>query len=240
MSDRWDAAARRVAEELTQIDVAVYQEHGADPLEPIFGAGPALARLCLFGRDPGREEVRHRVPFIGAGGMKIRQGLGRARWGREPEGLDEALAVGDAVYWANTVPYKPVGNKAWAAGAVRAMAPLVAERLVEEWRGREVITLGQVAFLWFGHQDRSTKAALQAHWAREDRFETSIEVALRSPSGAAASLRLSPLPHPSPLNAVWFNRFPGLLDRRLSEIASSGWTLAQGEGRGGVSRCGAR
>ena len=52
-------------------------------------------------------------------------------------------------------------------------------------------------------------------WARDDRYEAVLEVEL-----AGKRIRLHPLPHPSPLNATWYPRFPALLDARL---ASLGW-----------------
>ncbi|WP_295910057.1 hypothetical protein [uncultured Xanthomonas sp.] len=45
------------------------------------------------------------------------------------------------------------------------------------------------------------RAALEAFWAREDRFQAQTEVALRSEDGRRTRrVTLYPLPHPSPLN----------------------------------------
>src|SRR5690625_420308 len=66
---------RTLARETEGIDVEVYHRFDRDPLTQIFGLGPATARIGLFGRDPGREEVRHGEPFIGTGGQLVRKTL---------------------------------------------------------------------------------------------------------------------------------------------------------------------
>ena len=60
------------------------------------------------------------------------------------------MTVGDDLFWINTVPYKPVGNKAWSMAVKRRFQPLVAALLTRQWDGDRVITLGREAFLWFG------------------------------------------------------------------------------------------
>lgn len=212
-------ALRDLSATLTRIDVAVYRDHGRDPAEPIFGEGELGARLCLFGRDPGREEVRHGLPFVGAGGQKVRRELALRAWGRPPADLADSIEVGRLVYWANTVPYKPVGNKAWGRRDVRRFRPLVADLLLTGWGGRHVLTLGRVAFDWFGLDDRGVRDRLRDHWARDDAFTTSVDVPLAA-DGVERTLTVHPLPHPSPLNATWASRFPGLLAARLAAL---GW-----------------
>ncbi|TNE87018.1 MAG: uracil-DNA glycosylase [Deltaproteobacteria bacterium] len=212
-----DAGLRAVAETLDRIDVDVYADAGRDPLAPILGAGDPAASVCIFGRDPGRDEVKHAMPFIGAGGQKVRDGLHRRLHGADCPDFAASVAVGDAVFWANTVPYKPIGNKVWSVKTRRACQPYVADLLVNHFAGDHVLTLGRVAFDWFGLADKATRDALKAFWEREDRFEASIEVEV----GAAdrrRTLTLHPLPHPSPLNATWYGRFPGLLDARLAAL----------------------
>ncbi|MBN6114415.1 hypothetical protein [Xanthomonas bonasiae] len=51
-----------------RIDKDVYKKYAKDPLEPIIGLGRRNARLCVFGRDPGRTEVEYGEPFVGSGG----------------------------------------------------------------------------------------------------------------------------------------------------------------------------
>ncbi|MCI2262275.1 hypothetical protein [Xanthomonas indica] len=63
------------------------------------------------------------------------------------------------------------------------------------------------------------RAALDAFWAREDRFQAQTEVELRSEDGRRTRrVTLYPLPHPSPLNQAWYKRFPALLDARLRQL----------------------
>ena len=70
---------RKIFRDLAQItdgiDEEVYARFGKDPLEPIVGLGAADARVGFFGRDPGRDEVQHGEPFIGAGGQLVRKAL---------------------------------------------------------------------------------------------------------------------------------------------------------------------
>lgn len=202
------------------IDVEVYRAFGKDPLEPILGLGPRSARVGFFGRDPGRDEVQHGEPFIGAGGQLVRRALyRRLHAGATLPDFAASRAVGRGFFWANTVPYKPVGNKAWSTRVKQRFQPLVAACLVDHWDGADLITLGREAFLWFGLlQPRDTVQALDAFWAREDRFEQHLAIRLASPGGRVREIRLHPLPHPSPLNATWYGRFPGLLDARLAAL----------------------
>jgi uracil-DNA glycosylase len=204
--------------ELAARDVDVYTLAGRDPDEPILGLGPRTSPIALFGRDPGRHEVIRGTPFVGAGGLKLRSGLYRAaHGGASPPDAEAAIAAGNSYFWVNTVPYKPVENKAWPPAVVRSFAPLVAELLLTAWDGVDVIPLGDGALRWFGGFDRATKAAIDAFAARDDKFSVFLEVDLRV-AGFARRLRLHPLPHPSPLNATWSSRFPGLLDARLRSL----------------------
>jgi uracil-DNA glycosylase len=226
---------RALAAGLDRIDVAAYAEYGHDPLDPILGGGDPLARVCVFGRDPGRDEVRFREPFIGRGGQQVRRVLHQRVEGDDDMDFEASLHIGRVAFWANTVPYKPVGNKVWSVRARRAFRPVVADWLVHAWRGRDVICLGQVAFSWFGlAADRATRAALAEAWSAEPRFEgPPVPVTLTALDGTTAALRVWSLPHPSPLNATWYPRFPSLLSSRLDEIGvdSSTWRLAEAQAR---------
>lgn len=219
-----DEALRALAKELETLDVEVYREYGRDPLAPILGEGPENARLGIFGRDPGRYEVQQGAPFVGAGGKKIRQGLAEAFGSTPPP--EVAVDAGEHVFWANTVPYKPVGNKVWPAKVRRAFQPLISDLLIHGWQGRDLLVMGRVALFWFG-QDPTARQAIKAHWSREDRFETSLEVTIHDSQGTQCLFRLHPLPHPSPLNAVWAPRFPGLLASRLKalEFGAQSWAI---------------
>ena len=212
-------AFRELAVNLDGVDHEVYKTHNRDPLEPIFGEGDQNARIALFGRDPGREEVRHGLPFIGAGGQKVRAALHQVLYGTPPKDFEAARQVGDFLFWANTVPYKPTGNKAWSMAVKKRFQPLIADLLFHGWHGTHLITLGREAFFWFAiGRSKSEKDRLGAFWSREDRFEASLDWTLEH-QGAKRAIQLHPLPHPSPLNAVWFSRFPDLLQARLKALA---------------------
>ena len=196
------------------IDKEVYADAGLDWWVPILlGSGDLNARLGFFGRDPGRNEVHNQEPFIGKAGQHIRAALYRVANGIELPSIEESIIVGSKVFWGNTVPYKPIGNKAWSMKTKRRFAALVTEVLTKHWKGTDLITCGRVAFLWFGVAEPSLKTEIEAHWKRDDRFETSLTVEL-----AGKKINLHPLPHPSPLNARWYKLFPDMLDSRLRSL----------------------
>ena len=199
------------------IDQAVYEEAGRRVTEPVLlGSGSVCAQVGIFGRDPGRTEIELNEPFIGKGGQLVRAGLYRAAYGGELPDLATSVAVGSQVFWANTVPYKPIGNKAWSVKVKRRFVPFIRELLVEHWQGHELITLGNVAFDWFRLAAPELKTQLREFWSSEERYSSSLEICLQG-----KSIRLHPLPHPSPLNAKWYPKFPALLDARLAQL---NWT----------------
>jgi len=212
-------AFRELAAELDGIDLPVYDTYGRDPLDPVIGMGDPETRIAFFGRDPGRDEVQHHMPFIGAGGQKVRGAIHEHLHGKPLPDFATSVEVGRGFFWANTVPYKPVGNKAWSMKVKKRFQPLVADMLINSWHGTAVITLGREAFLWFAiNQPREIKQQLEAFWEREDRFESFTEVEVADLDGNSRCLRLYPLPHPSPLNATWYKHFPDLLKQRLRQL----------------------
>ena len=212
-------AFRQIADDIEGIDVDVYQRFDKDPLEPIIGLGDADTRIGFFGRDPGREEVRFGEPFIGSGGQLVRKTVYRHFYDAEMPGFEASRALSPHFFWINTVPYKPVGNKAWSMKIKRRFHPLMTSLLTEQWHGRSLITLGREAFLWFGiGQSKDERARIEAFWKRDDRFETSIDITRELADGSTRDFSLYPLPHPSPLNATWYKRFPDLLTQRLSQL----------------------
>lgn len=212
-------ALRKLAAQLPGVDEAAYAAFDRDPLEPVIGQGLPDTRIAFFGRDPGRDEIQHQMPFIGAGGQKVRTTLYQHLYGEPLPDFDASVAVGRLFFWANTVPYKPIGNKAWSMKVKKQFQPLMADLLLHGWHGREVITLGREAFLWFAiNQEKAVKQQLEAFWERDDRFTRHIEVELTGADGASRLLRIHPLPHPSPLNATWYKRFPELLRKRLVQL----------------------
>ncbi|MCM2129850.1 uracil-DNA glycosylase family protein [Larsenimonas rhizosphaerae] len=213
---------RHAAAETNGIDEAVYHRHDKDPLVPIIGMGRCDLRVGFFGRDPGRDEVRYGEAFIGAGGQLIRRALHEHLYHEAMPDFDASKDVGKHVFWANTVPYKPVGNKAWSMAVKRRFHPLVRELLLQQWKGTTLVTLGREAFFWFGiDQSKEVRDRLAAFWKRDDRFEAHCEVVLDDAQGNRRSFTLYPLPHPSPLNQVWYRRFPALLKQRLDQVELS-------------------
>jgi uracil-DNA glycosylase len=215
--------------ELPGRDFTCYADFQRAPHEPLPGGGARDARLCMFGRDPGREEVRWGVPFVGAGGQKIRRELHERLTTDVPYSLEASLSAGQYVFWANTVPFKPAGNKAWPRKVVRDFRAPVTEFLLTEWQGADVLTFGEVAFHWFGLDDPEVARRLTEHWAREDRFEASVSVVLAAHGTGSREIRLHPVPHPSPLNATWAPHFSRLLRMRLEQLnfAPASWRLEE-------------
>jgi uracil-DNA glycosylase len=212
-------AFRELATDLEGVDLGIYRRFDKDPLEPIIGLGRPDLPVGFFGRDPGRDEVRHGEPFIGAGGQLVRKTLYQYVHGKPMPDFDASLAIGRSFFWANTVPYKPIGNKAWPMKTKRRFQSLMATLLIEQWQGRSLITLGREAFLWFGiGQTRADRDRIDAFWQSSDRFEGSINIKLTTPDDRTRSFALYPLPHPSPLNATWYKHFPRLLTQRLEQL----------------------
>lgn len=219
VNDKRRDAFRQAAQELEGVDLEVYMAFGRDPLEPVIGQGDPDVAVAFFGRDPGRDEVQHQMPFIGAGGQKVRTTIYKHLYKSEMPDFEASVEVGKRFFWANTVPYKPLGNRAWSMKVKKRFQPLIADLLIKNWNGRDIITLGREAFLWFAiNQPREVKQQLETFWARDDRFESSTAVMVTALDGSQRELRLHPLPHPSPLNATWYKRFPDLLAVRLKKL----------------------
>lgn len=185
-------------------------------LEPVLGAANRNARICILGRDPGRDEVKGGEPFVGAAGKKLRCLLKCA--GVDPK---------HDVYWANTVPYKPKGNKAWPMGVLRLFHQPTLELLDRRWGGVHLITLGSHAFKWFRvcperMVDPWTPKSWDQLWApsNEDRFGPASfhSITLKLSTGELKEFRVHPLPHPSPLNRTHSKAFPDLLRARLKAL----------------------
>ena len=224
VSQLFELARQEAARGDMGIDLGAYERVGRDPLEPLIGGGSLDAPIGFFGRDPGRDEITYMEPLIGAAGQLVRAGVHRAIYGTAPADFEASRTVAEHVFFSNTVPYKPLGNKAWSMAVKRRFRDVIASYLVDHWKGRDLITLGNVAFDWFGiDRPREERARLKSFFAAEARYETSLEVVVSSPlSGQQRVLLLHPLPHPSPLNATWYKRFPSLLKRRLDTLGVSG------------------
>ena len=207
------ATRAEAAAEPFPVDLPVYERAGRDPTEPVLYAGNLDARVCVMGRDLGKDEVAAGQPLIGAGGRLVRMGLLRAAR-KTPRTDDRALeAALDLAMLTNTVPFKPPGNKAYSEAVKARFRPMVAALLVEHWQGDRILTLGNEAFEWFAPY--AEPGAAEALWAREDRYTLDLPVVLRSGEVEKAAT-LCPLPHPSPLNQRYYGLFPGMLGARLA------------------------
>lgn len=198
------------------VDELIYTQSGRDPLVPIAAAGNPEARVCSFGRDLGRDEVRYGQPQVGPAGKLVRTGV-LAALGVSPAPADPRLeAALDHVFLSNTVPYKPPGNKAYPDRVKERFRPWIARLLLEYWQGDTIITLGTEAFQWF--TPYVEQGAAEEFWRREDRYEANLSCVLAAEWDGERherAITVGPLPHPSPLNARWVGLFPGLLRARL-------------------------
>lgn len=197
---------RLISTSIEGIDVECYRRYGRDPNEPFLGLGKTDAHWCFFGRDPGEQEVRWQRPFVGAAGQRIRAVMADL-------GLRD-----DDIFWMNTVPFKPVGNKPWSMGVRRRCHPALLQ-ILASWRGTSVVTFGEAAFKWFGLESSEARRSIEQFWGRDDKFHAPFEVALRFPGGERR-LTLYPVPHPSGANATWSAKFPQLLRARLGAAPS--------------------
>lgn len=202
------------------IDDEVYRRSDRDPLAPILFAGSLHAPVAFVARDLGKDEVAAGQPLIGSAGRRVRGAIYQLENGKPAPSSDRKLeSILDQVLLTNTVPYKPVGNKAYPPGVRERFRPHLSHLLTSCWQGTRIITLGTEAFMWFAPY--APAGAIKSFWEREDRFESEIECTLRADCGGETIERkvmVGPLPHPSPLNQTYLALFPGLLERRLQKI----------------------
>jgi DNA polymerase len=95
----------------------------------VFGSGNHAAKVVLIGDVPGADEDRQGAPFVGPGGQLLDKMLASI-------GLDRAQ-----VYVANTVWWRPPGNRTPLAGEIAVCLPFV-ERLIELIDPTVLVTLG--------------------------------------------------------------------------------------------------
>ncbi|WP_212112025.1 uracil-DNA glycosylase [Bartonella queenslandensis] len=97
-----------------------------------FSDGTAGSPLMLIGEAPGREEDIQGIPFVGKAGMllnKILASIGLTR---------------NNVYIANTIPWRPPGNRTPTPREVALCRPFI-ERHIHLARPRVLVALGGVA-----------------------------------------------------------------------------------------------
>lgn len=202
------------------IDEPVYRAAGISPTQPILYAGNLESQLGFFARDLGKDEVAARQPLYGAAGSLVRRGLYRAMFGKDAIDNRDLEAVLERVLFTNTVPYKPPGNKAYTEAVKKRFRPFLERLLVLHWQGDRIITLGNEAFKWFSPYAPKGEAA--EFFERSDRYSAMLPVTLQAKDSEGnvhqRSVKVMPLPHPSPLNQQYYAQFPQLLQQRLAEI----------------------
>jgi DNA polymerase len=99
---------------------------------PVFGEGPAHARVFFVGEAPGVEEARTGRPFVGRAGKF----LDRA--------LDDVGLSRDEVFVTSVVKYAPRGKRAPTRGEIEAGKPLLFREL-ETVDPEIVVLLGRIA-----------------------------------------------------------------------------------------------
>lgn len=97
----------------------------------VFGDGNPAAKIMFIGDAPGADEDRQGKPFVGPGGQLLDKMMASI-------GLDRTQA-----YVANTVFWRPPGNRSPLAGEIAVCLPFV-ERLIELIDPVVVVTLGGV------------------------------------------------------------------------------------------------
>ncbi len=159
-------------------------------------------------------------PLIGAAGTLVREGFYWAMHHQKPKGRKDLNSVCDRVLLTNTVPYKPPGNKAYETKVKERFRPFIARLLVIHWQGNQIITLGTEAFKWFAPY--GAKGEINKFFQSSDRFTSKLKVTLTASDEQGMQYQrqvtLLPLPHPSPLNQQWYEKFPQLLQERLNEF----------------------
>lgn len=98
----------------------------------VFGDGNPAAKVVLIGDAPGADEDRKGVPFVGPAGELFDKMLASI-------GLDRS-----SVFLANTVFWRPPGNRTPLAGEIAVCLPFV-ERLIELIDPAMLITVGGAA-----------------------------------------------------------------------------------------------
>jgi uracil-DNA glycosylase len=202
------------------IDIPVYEAADLKPTYPILYAGNLKSKLCFFGRDLGRDEVKARQPLYGAAGTLVRQGFYWAIHGEKTADKKLLETVCERVLLTNTVPYKPPGNKAYSPEVKDRFRPFVERLLVLHWQGDQIITLGTEAFKWLIPYGK--KGELNQFFQRSDRYESEITIIIEVTDDQGKlekrKFNLMPLPHPSPLNQTYYAKFPQMLQKRLESF----------------------
>jgi uracil-DNA glycosylase len=185
-----------------------YRDAKRDPCVPIVCVGSPSARWCAVGRELGREEVHAGEPLVGMGGRRLRRALHESLVGPAPKEERAFRRVLDDVLFANLVPFRPVGNKAYDRATVERFRPFLERLLAEIWTGDVVLSLGMESMRWFSRY--ADPGAVEALWDdAAARFRDTLPVVI-----GGRRMTLAPLPHPSPLSP-FRSEFAELVRRRV-------------------------
>jgi uracil-DNA glycosylase len=201
------------------LDLAPYKVAKRDAYVPILFAGNLDANVAVMARDLGWKEVINGQPLIGDAGQRVRRTLYRSLFGEEAPTDDvELKRAMEHILFTNTVPYKPVGNKAYPNAIKERFRPYILELLTCHWKGDHIIPMGTEAFMWYAPYVDA--GAMEAFWKRKDRYEAELPATLVADcdgNTVRKHVTLAPLPHPSPLNRTYLELFPELLQKRLAQ-----------------------
>ncbi|ALE04026.1 uracil-DNA glycosylase [Bartonella ancashensis] len=101
-----------------------------------FSDGTAGSPLMLIGEAPGREEDIQGIPFVGRAGMLLNKILASIGLTREN------------VYIANTIPWRPPGNRTPTPREIALCRPFI-ERQIQLANPRVLVALGGTAVQFF-------------------------------------------------------------------------------------------
>lgn len=215
-----EAVRQEALREEFPIDAEVYERYDLEPTKPILYAGSLTSRLGFFARDLGKDEVKAGQPLYGAAGRLVRRGVFQAVHGKEASGKADHESILENVLLTNTVPYKPLGNKAYRVAVKKRFRPFLEELLLLHWEGDILVTLGNEALQWF--KPYGDKAAFTEFSKSATRYEETFTVTIKSSTKDKVlperQVTLAPLPHPSPLNQQYYSRFPQMLQDRLTSL----------------------
>jgi uracil-DNA glycosylase len=185
--------------------------------------GDPRARVCIFGRDLGSQEILWRQPLVGPSGQRVRRAVLDALGRRAPDGDDRLDAALRYVFLTNSVPLRPPRNRPFSRKIIERHRPAVEELLARTWHGDVIVTLGADALRWFAPY--CARGEVSAFWRRTDRFRSALSCVIPERKEAAGRrVDLLPLPHPSPASVLYASRFAALfaarrLERLLAEQA---------------------
>lgn len=128
----------------------------------VFGEGPAGARLMIVGEAPGADEDRQGRPFVGPSGRLLERMLAAIGLGREE------------VYIANTVYWRPPGNRTPSAEEVEACRPFMDRQIALVAPDVLMLTGGAAAKTLLGTTEGIMR--LRGRWRQFATADGSIDV----------------------------------------------------------------